>query len=216
MHLLIGLIVTVLLFASLRAVLPERPVVTALLPAAVIGVLTVYYVRDLLSFEFWAGSIGFVAILSALLVVMHPNPMASVLFLILHLFCIALFYLMLQAQVLAALQVIVYAGAIMVLFVFVVMLLNLKAEEGLRLGGGAQRAAAVLVGAAFAGLMFWAIRNRRGRPFFAPDVPIDGFGTARELGWLLYGKYLFAFEAASILLVAAMVGAVVLAKRRLS
>jgi NADH-quinone oxidoreductase subunit J len=215
MHLLTGFILALLVFALLRAMMPERPLLAAILPGVLAAALLAFFASELLSMEFWAGAVGFVAILSALLVVMHPNPMISVLFLILHLFCIALFYLMLQAQALAALQVIVYAGAIMVLFVFVIMLLNLRAEEGLRLGGGVQRTGALFVGALFAGLMFWAIRNRRDHPFFAPDALVEGFGTARQLGWLLYGKYLFAFEAASILLLAAMVGAVVLAKRRL-
>ncbi len=215
MHLLTGWILALLLFALLRAVLPERPVLAAMALLAPAAALAVLYRADLLRIEFWAGAIGFVAILSALLIVMHPNPMVSVLFLILHLFCIALFYLMLQAQVLAALQVIVYAGAIMVLFVFVVMLLNLKAEEGLHVAGGPQRWGAIGLGVLFAGLMFYAIQNRRDRPYFAPGSFVEGFGTARDLGALLYGKYVFAFEAASILLVAAMVGAVILAKRRL-
>ncbi len=146
MSLLAGWIGALLLLALLRPVFPDRPVLAASVPAVLAAVALVLYRADLLRFEFWAGAVGFVAILSALLVVMHPNPMVSVLFLILHLFCIALFYLMLQAQVLAALQVIVYAGAIMVLFVFVVMLLNLKAEEGLRLGGGLQRTGALGLG----------------------------------------------------------------------
>jgi NADH-quinone oxidoreductase subunit J len=156
-----------------------------------------------------------VAILSALLIVMHPNPMVSVLFLILNLFCVALFYLLLQAQFLAVLQVIIYAGAIMVLFVFVVMLLNLKAEEALRAGTSLQRWGALGLGVAFAGLVFWAIQHRLDRPFFQPQSFREGFGTARDMGWLLFDKYVFAFEAASVLLVAAMVGAVLLAKRRL-
>ncbi len=215
MHLLTGWIVALLLLALMRPFFPDRPLLTTLVPAALALAVLLIYPRDLLLFEFWAGAVGFVAILSALLVVMHPNPMISVLFLILHLFCIALFYLMLQAQVLAALQVIVYAGAIMVLFVFVVMLLNLKAEEGLRLGRGFQRTGGLLVGTVFAGLMFWAIRHRQDRPYFDPGAFVEGFGTAKDLGFLLYGRYVFAFEAASILLVAAMVGAVVLAKRRL-
>lgn len=215
MHLLTGTILSILAFALVRAVLPSRPgLAVGFLVVALLGCLAIYH-DDLLLMEFWAGAIGFVAILSALLVVMHANPMISVLFLILHLFCIALFFLMLQAEVLAALQVIVYAGAIMVLFVFVVMLLNLKSEEGLRLAGGPQRVAALVVGSAFAAIMFWAIRNRAGRPYFAPGSFAERFGTARDLGLLLFDKYLFAFEAASILLVAAMVGAVILAKRRL-
>ena len=215
MHLLIGLIAVVVVFALLRAFLPGRtglPVLFLLIAGATLVVLER---ADLLRIEFWAGSVAFVAILSALLIVLHPNPMVSVLFLIVNLFCIAVFYLMLQAQFLAALQVIVYAGAIMVLFVFVVMLLNLKAEEGLHPGGGAQRGLALALGAAFAGLMLWAIKTRREPPYFAPSSFAGGFGTAREVGALLFAKYLFAFEAASILLVAAMVGAVILAKRRL-
>ncbi len=215
MHLLTGLILALLAFALLRAFAPGRPVLAgAVLVLGGSSVLALFP-SEILGIEFWAGAIGFVAILSALLVVLHPNPMVSVLFLILHLFCIALFYLLLQAQVLAALQVIVYAGAIMVLFVFVVMLLNLQAEEGLRLGGGPQRAGALVLGALLVGLLFWAIENRRDRPYFGPEAFVGGFGTARDLGALLFGKYVFAFEAASILLVAAMVGAVILAKRRL-
>ena len=211
--LLLGLIVLLLAFVALRGLLPGRPAVPVLVTLVAAAVLVVLHRHDLMTTEFWAGLIGFVAILSALLVVIHPNPMVSVLFLVLNLFCIALFYLLLQAQFLAAIQVIIYAGAIMVLFLFVVMLLNLKAEEELRVGLGVQRYAAMGLGLAFAGLMFWAIRNRAGRPYFEPGTS-EGFGTARGLGVLLFGRYLFAFEAASVLLVAAMVGAVVLAKRR--
>src|SRR6266436_3493233 len=181
MHLLSGTILAILTFTFLRTFAPSRPGIAVGFLGVSLAALLAAFGSDLLRPEFWGGAIGFAAILSALLVVMHPNPMISVLFLILHLFCIAVFFLMLQAEALAALQVIVYAGAIMVLFVFVVMLLNLKAEEGLRLGGGLQRTAALLVGGLFAGLMFWAIRSRRGHPFFAPDAPLEGFGTAREL-----------------------------------
>jgi len=215
MNLLTGLILVVVLFALLRVFRPANPLLTAILPGLVaVGLLAAYH-QDLLRLEFWAGAVGFVAILSALLIVMHPNPMVSVLFLILNLFCIALFYLMLRAEVLAALQVIVYAGAIMVLFVFVIMLLNLPAEEGLGAGGGIQRWAAVLLGSGFAALLVFVLRHRLGRPYFEPGSFVQEFGSARDLGMLLFGRYLFAFEAASVLLVAAMVGAVILAKRRL-
>ena len=216
MQLLVGLFVLLVALALLRAFLPRRPALP--IAGVAIGAAALLLLRrqDLLGMEFWAGAVGFVAILSALLIVMHPNPMVSVLFLILNLFCVALFFLMLQARLLAALQVLVYAGAIMVLFVFVVMLLNLKAEEGLRIGGGIQRWVALGLGASFAGLMFWAIRNRRARPYFEPGTYVEGFGTARDMGRLLFGDYVFAFEAASLLLVVAMIGAVLLAKRRLS
>jgi len=215
MHLLSGLIVLMLAFALLRALMPERPLAPYVLLAGGAMTLLAIYRIDLAGMEFWAGAVGFVAILSALLVVMHPNPMSSVLFLILNLICIALFYLMLQAQLLAVLQIIVYAGAIMVLFVFVVMLLNLKAEQALAAGRGMQRYAALVLGVFFAFMMYWAIRHRTGSPYYEPQSFHGGFGTARDVGELLFRQYTFAFEAAGVLLVAAMVGAVVLAKRHL-
>jgi NADH-quinone oxidoreductase subunit J len=215
MNLLIGLIAMAVAFALGRAFWPQRQPFFGLVAGVAGATLLVVERAALLTLQFWAGLIGFIAILSALLVILHPNPMVSVLFLILNLFCVALFYLFLQAQFLAAIQIIVYAGAIMVLFLFVIMLLNLRVEEGLHLAGGVQRPAAFGLGAAFAGILFWAIQHRRDRPFLEPPASAEGFGTARDLGTLLFGRYLFAFEAASILLVAAMIGAVLLAKRRL-
>ncbi len=215
MNLLIGLIFLAGAFAAVRAFWPQRQAVFGLIAGVTGATLLAVERAALLTLQFWAGLIGFIAILSALLVILHPNPMVSVLFLILNLFCVALFYLFLQAQFLAAIQVIVYAGAIMVLFLFVIMLLNLRVEEGLHLTGGVQRPAAFVLGTAFAGVLFWAILHRRDRPFLEPPGSAEGFGTARDLGVLLFGRYLFAFEAASILLVAAMIGAVLLAKRRL-
>ena len=212
--LLSGLIALLIVFTLLRALLPGRPWIpmTVLLGGA--AVLLARFGMALLSMEFWVGLVGFAAILSALLVVIHPNPMVSVLFLILNLVCVALFYLMLQAQFLAVVQLIIYAGAIMVLFLFVVMLLNLRAEEGLRLGGGPQRIGALMLAVAFAALMFRAIQGRQGPGFSEPGTGA-GFGTAREVAVLLFDRHILAFEAASVLLVAAMVGAVLLAKRRL-
>ncbi|SRR5258706_3325577 len=214
--LLLGLVAVVLLFALVRALAPGRTVLAgAILGGGGIVLLAMNY-QALQSVEFWAGLVGFVAIFSALLIVIHPNPMVSVLFLILNLFCIALFYLMLRAQFLAALQVIIYAGAIMVLFVFVVMLLNLQAEQGLRLGGGPQRWGALVLGGVFATLLFHAVRRNGDQPYVEPGSFEFSFGTARDLGSLLFTRYLFAFEAASLLLLAAMIGAVILAKRRLT
>ena len=214
MHLLTGLVIVVMAAALLRAILPDRPVLTAIGGGIAAVVLVAVFRQDLAGADFWAGAIGFLAILTALVVVIHPNPMVSVLSLILNLICLALFFLMLQAQTLAALQVIVYAGAIMVLFMFVIMLLNLKAEEGLRIGRGVQRWGALLGGAAFAGILLWALRHRQGHAWMEPGRHGE-FGTAHELGGLLFGEYVFATEAASILLIAAMVGAVLLAKKRL-
>jgi NADH-quinone oxidoreductase subunit J len=214
--LLLGLIVIVFAWALVRAVAPSGTFWAGLVLGMGAVALVAMKYQALLSLDFWAGLVGFIAILSALLIVIHPNPMVSILFLTLNLFCIALFYLMLQAQFLAALQLIIYAGAIMVLFVFVVMLLNLKAEEGLRIGGGPQRWGAIVLGAVFAALLFHAIRNRTDQPFMGTQPFDSGFGTARALGGLLFSKYLLAFEAASLLLIAAMIGAVIMAKRKLS
>ena len=215
MYLLLGLIGLIAVFAVVRSLLPARSIPAGIAVVAIATVLVALNLRELASLEFWSGIIGFVAIMSALMVVIHPNPMVSVLFLIMNLFCIALFFLILNAQFLAVIQVIIYAGAIMVLFVFVVMLLNIKVEEGLRIGGGPMRSGAIVLGAAFAALMFHAIRNRGEAPYFDPGASDAGFGTAREIGRLLFTRYQFAFESASILLIAAMIGAVVLAKRRL-
>jgi len=215
MQLLTGLVIVVMLVALMRALMPSRVLVPAIAGTVSALVLLVVFRQDLAGTEFWAGAVGFVAILSALLVVLHPSPMVSVLFLILNLLCVSLFYLMLSAHTLGALQVIVYAGAIMVLFVFVIMLLNLKAEEGLQMGRGLQRWGAVVFGSAFAAMLFWVLRHRQGRPFIEPPRFVEGFGTAKDLGTLLFGEYVFATEAASILLIAAMVGAVLLAKKRL-
>ena len=213
-YLLLELILVLVLFALVRVYAPERTLLAgAILGAGATALLAVNY-RALLSLEFWVGLIGFVAILSALMVVIHPNPMVSILFLIVNLFCIALFYLILQAQFLAALQIIIYAGAIMVLFVFVVMLLNLKAEVGLRVAAGPQRWGALLLGAAFVSLLFHAIRDRLDQAYIETGMFDSSFGTARGLGGLLFSRYLFAFEAASLLLIAAMIGAVVMAKRK--
>ena len=215
MHLLTGLVIVVMAVAVARTLVPARPALTFAGGSIAALVLLAAYRTDLLGTEFWAGAVGFVAILSALLVVLHPNPMVSVLFLILNLLCVALFYVMLQAHLMAVLQIIVYAGAIMVLFVFVIMLLNLRAEETLRPGGGVQRWLALGLGAGFAALLFWALRHRGGQAWAGTGSYIEGFGTARDMGSLLFGEYLFATEAASVLLIAAMVGAVLLAKRRL-
>jgi NADH-quinone oxidoreductase subunit J len=158
--------------------------------------------------------IAFVAIFSALMVVFHRSPMVSVVFLIVNLVCVALFFLFLHAQFLFAIQLIVYAGAIMVLFVFVVMLLNLRQEEEQRPGWKVQRALAFVGGPLLVGAL-WTALWRRGRSSEAfPGGFSSGFGTAEDIGRLLFNDYLFQFEAASVLLVVAMIGAVVLARRR--
>jgi NADH-quinone oxidoreductase subunit J len=158
--------------------------------------------------------VAFLAIFSALMVVFHRNPMVSVVFLIVNLVCIALFFLILQGQFLFVIQIIVYAGAIMVLFIFVVMLLNLREEQSSKPTWKIQRTLA-FVGGPLLVAALWRALWRRGSPVeaFTGSFSSD-FGSAEEVGRLLFTDYLFQFEAASVLLVVAMIGAVILARRK--
>ena len=159
-------------------------------------------------------AVAFVAIFAALMVVFYRNPMVSVVFLIVNLICIALFFLILHAQFLFAIQLIVYAGAIMVLFVFVVMLLNLRHEEATRSGSRVQTTLALAGGVFLVGALWMALWGRSVAPNTYTGGFWIGFGTVEDMGRLLFNDYLFAFEAASVLLVAAMIGAVILARRK--
>ncbi|HMC82470.1 MAG TPA: NADH-quinone oxidoreductase subunit J [Candidatus Polarisedimenticolia bacterium] len=157
--------------------------------------------------------VAFVAIFAALMVVFHRNPMVSIIFLIINLVCVALFFLFLQAQFLFAIQLVVYAGAIMVLFLFVVMLLNLRHEEETRPGGRIQWTLALVGGIGLVGLLWRSLRGRLAGPGATLGGFPDRFGNVEEIGRLLFGDYLLAFEASSALLVVAMIGAVILARR---
>ena len=150
----------------------------------------------------------------SLMVILHRNPVTSALFLVLAFCSLAGIYLLLQAEFVAMVQIIVYAGAIMVLFLFVIMYLNLKrdVEHGvhiaLRRGAGWILGALLLVEG---GLML----GRRWAP--GPASPEDlsrPVGNTMAIGQALYTRYLFPFEVTSILLLVAMVGAVVIAKGR--
>lgn len=157
---------------------------------------------------FWILSV--LAVGSALLVVLHRNPVVSAMALAFHLVSIAGFFLLLNAQFLAFLQVIVYAGAIMVLILFVIMLLNLKEEIQPHPTGSFQRWLAPLATLAFAVVVGRALVG--GVPAAFGSLP-DGYGGAAFVGNELFLHFYFPFEAISLLLVAAMVGAVLLAKR---
>lgn len=154
------------------------------------------------------------SIISAIIVVTRRSPMMSVIFLVLNFIILAIIYLTLQAQFIAVIQVVVYAGAIMVLFLFVVMLLNLGKEEMLtekitykkRIAAGL---AIVMLIQIIAGLTmsFGEYPNRLA-------VTAAQMGTVENIGKVLFTDYLFPFEITSILLLAAIIGAVVLAKKR--
>jgi NADH-quinone oxidoreductase subunit J len=151
------------------------------------------------------------AVVSAILTVTRRNPVKSVLFLILNFFCLALLYLTLHAEFLAIIQVLVYAGAIMVLFLFVIMLLNLR-DDGPR---GETPRTALIAGVAFALVVLLQLGSLilgGGETGGAPLA--EGFGTAEHFGGTLFREYLVPFEMTSILLLAALVGVILLAKKK--
>jgi NADH-quinone oxidoreductase subunit J len=152
----------------------------------------------------------------ALGVVLSPNPVHSALMLVATLFGVAVIFVQQEAHFLAAVQVIVYAGAIVVLFLFVIMLLGVDKAEELRtdpLGG--QRPAAAAVAVAGLGLVVLvAVRAAEVTGARSVSGELSGDDSNLELiGRSLFTDYVFAFEATSALLVIAVVGAVVLARR---
>lgn len=176
-----------------------------------------------------------VALLSAILMVAHRNPVYSAIFLIVTLFALAGFYVLLNAPFVAAAHIIVYAGAIMVLFLFVIMLLNLKRDPIRERGKFGRRAFATVlvlvlileIGALIAASFFTAksdiaigeiVRGAGGPPVGLHNgAPPDStaIGSTANIGRQLFTTYLLPFEIASVLLLVGIIGAVVLAKRQL-
>ena len=155
--------------------------------------------------------VALVAVGSALGLVLRKNPIHSALLLVVNLGCIAVFYLMLGAEFLAAAQVIVYAGAIMVLFIFAIMVLIPGKEET----GPDPRRVLRLWALPVGGLFFLLVLARllRGAAPPPPGAPALS-GSTESIGRLLFTDYLFPFELTSVLLLAAMVGVLLLARRR--
>jgi NADH-quinone oxidoreductase subunit J len=153
------------------------------------------------------------ALISAGIVVWHRNPVVCALALAFNLVAIAGFYLLLNAQFLALLQVIVYAGAIMVLILFVIMLLNLPAEAKRQRAGMIQGVLGFVLAVALAVLLGRAMGGFAGSEGFGATS--DGFGTVGVLGLDLFSNFFYPFETVSLLLLVAMIGSVLLAKRRL-
>jgi NADH-quinone oxidoreductase subunit J len=149
-------------------------------------------------------------LVSALVVVFARNPMYSVISLIVCFFTIAGHYILLHAQFLAIVHIIVYAGAIMVLFLFVVMLLNLNKDSEPQKSFKLKAAATISSGMLFVTLLA-SLRSTSLSPFALPE-PND-MGTVQQVGVKLFTEYLLPFEISSILFLSAMVGAVLLAKR---
>ena len=161
---------------------------------------------------FFIAAIG--ALVGAIGVVTVRNPFYSVLALVFHLICLAALFLLLRAEFVAAAQVIVYAGAVMVLYVFVVAYVG-GGDEPLATGGAALKVLGPLFALALVIELWIAILGSALKGISSKGAPyVLGFGTPKHIGELFLTKYLFPFEIASILLLVAAVGAVVLARRR--
>jgi NADH-quinone oxidoreductase subunit J len=148
-------------------------------------------------------------VVAALTVVVHRNPVHSACALVMTLFLLAVAFVGLDAQLVAALQVIVYAGAVVVLFLFVIMLLNLPMEDRAT-GGPGLVFLATAGGIALAVLVVTALRHAAPAP--AASLPAR-FGETEQVAARLFTAYLLPFELTSILLLVAIVGAVALARK---
>jgi NADH-quinone oxidoreductase subunit J len=154
--------------------------------------------------------VAFLTVASALTVVLHRNPVYSALALVFTLFQIAVLFVMLDAHLIAFLQVIVYAGAIVVLFLFVIMLLSLEPEEPLV--GRLTLRTAVLAMATLLTLELGAVTL--GAQPAPAKTPPEGFGSVASVAESLFTRHLLPFELTSVLLLVAVVGAVVMARRK--
>ena len=162
---------------------------------------------------------GIVAIASALLFVTRRSPVAAALWLVSTMFSLAAMFVMLDAPFIGVIQVLVYAGAIMVVFLFVIMLLNLgRPEEFADARGRGWRFAAGAVGLAILAQIFALTRPHVAERFQLPEgftaQQVATSGAIAPVAGPLFNDYLLAFEVTSLLLLAAMVGAVVLGKPR--
>ena len=153
------------------------------------------------------------AVLGGILVITRKNAVHSALALILTLLALAGLYLMLYAPFVAGVQIILYAGGIMVLFLFVIMLVNLEhAEKEDQFNH--QWVAGILAAAALSGL--FVATYVKGQALFPQRVlQLPEQSNAQRVALLLYGDYMFSFEIASLLLLVAIIGAVVMAKKRI-
>lgn len=155
----------------------------------------------------------FLTLFAALGVVFSRNPVYSVLCLILTFFCLSGHYILLNAQFVAAVNVIVYAGAIMVLFLFVIMFLNLNQEtENSQHRSALVKTAGVISGGMLLVLMIAVLKDADTGSYDAENFNSQ-IGLVENLGRLLFTKYLLPFELVSVLFLSAMVGAVMLGKK---
>lgn len=149
------------------------------------------------------------AVSCALGVILSRNPVNSVMFLILTFFAISGHYVLMNAQFLAIVNIIVYAGAIMVLFLFVIMLMNLNADVEPQKGQLVQLAGVISGGILFL-VVLAAIKNTRPEEL---DKTATDIGLISNLGRVLFTKYVLPFEISSVLFLSAMIGAIVIGKK---
>lgn len=166
----------------------------------------------LTEYAFWF--LSFLAVFSALYMIITKNPVYSVLSLILTFFSIAGHYFLMNAQFLAAVHIIVYAGAIMVLFLYVIMMLNLnKLEEEKK---SILIKSLSVVAACILGFVLLAVARRTDELTVIAQTTNGDAGTVENLGKALYRDFLLPFELASVLFLGAMVGAVYLSKKEIA
>ncbi len=168
---------------------------------------------NLESFLFYL--LAIVSVSSAVLMVTRRSPVMSVLYLIVNFFTLSGLYLTLKAQFIAVIQLLVYAGAIMVLFIFVIMLLNLEDEQRLAEKLSFKKVIAVILAVAMFLEIFYIIGSRTSGKFLTQSDKAAQLGTVENIGKELFTTFLLPFEITSLLLLAAIVGAIVLAKKKL-
>ena len=156
------------------------------------------------------------AVFLAIMMLTMDNPVYSAIFMVLTFFCISVIYITLEAEFIAAIQVLVYTGAIMVLFLFVIMLLNLGRGSELAERSGPMKyisiavAFAILIQIGFASKATLAIGEKGAYPI----ERVREAGNTQAIAQLLFSQYLYPFEIASILLLLGMVGAIIISKKR--
>ncbi|CUS79418.1 NADH-quinone oxidoreductase subunit J [Candidatus Kryptonium thompsonii] len=155
-----------------------------------------------------------IAIVSAILMITRANPVKSAIFLIINFLSLSIIYLTLNAQFIAIIQVLVYAGAIMVLFVFVIMLLNLQDEKRLSDKLDIRKAIAFLfVLLVFSRIALGLGKSASGRFLEQAKNSVE-LGKVESIGEKLFTSYILPFEITSLILIVAIVGSIVLAKRK--
>jgi NADH-quinone oxidoreductase subunit J len=156
-----------------------------------------------------------VTVFSAVMMLLQRNPVNSALFLILNFFCLGGLYLTLNAQFIAIVHILVYAGAIMVLILFVIMLLNLGDDKRLREHLGLRMYVGIAFSVALLAELLYILGFSSANNYTQQSPAAAEIGTVEYIGKVLFTKFLFPFEITSFLLLVAIVGAVILAKKKI-